>query len=527
MSTLESTGKRISRNAMFGLAAQVTYMIMRFIQTPWTLHAAGLEAYGFWSLLFVLLSYFGVNRSGISTAYQTEVARNHVKGDWARSNRVLGAGTTGLVILSIPACFTAWAISDPLLAMLKSSPEIWGDAKFSLILTVGVTWLSMIFASFESVLEGLQRHDVIRVVDFIFNVLETILIFVFLSMRMGLAGLALAFALRSVLSIIVLAILCIRYAPDYHFKFCYPYREDIRELVSFGGMVQGMSCLFMVICSIDRFVLASVSNLTSTGLYELARKLISFSATLPSQVSAPMIPAAADLAARSTDGESFIEPFIQKSNRLVAFVLAPILIFLTVLAQPILVGWLGHGEELTARMMWALAIGAYIHLLTGGITSTLRGLGKIRPEISYAVLWLILALLFMPAFGWMMGPLGVAIGSSAAQIGACALLLYASANELKFDLKLWFRNAFAPALALIPIALIALAGWLILKLPESRLNAALFLSAAGCFFAVGSGFVYWYVLFSHEEREITKHFVMRIRSMFTGSSKSLSQVATV
>jgi O-antigen/teichoic acid export membrane protein len=403
-----------------------------------------------------------------------------------------------------------WLLTDPILNVLKISPALRADARFTFMLTVAATWFSMGLSPFQAVLEGMQRHDLIRVVDFVTNLIETILIFVFLKLHYGLAGLALAYAIRLVFSVAVFAVLAGRYAPQFKLRLHFPRRDDIKELISFGGVVQGMGCLFLVICSIDRFVLTSVAGLASTGLYELARKLISFTATLPYQISGPMIPAAADLAARSSDGIALVGTLIQKINRIIALILAPLLIFLSAFAQPILVGWLGHGESTAARMMWALSIGAYIHLLTGGVTATLRGLERTRSELSYAVLWLVLGVVCMPLCGWLWGAVGVAVGSSLAQIGACVLLMKLSAAELRFDIREWARNAFTPVFALLPLALVAALAWPVLRWPENRLNAAIFVGAAAVYFFGTTGIVYWSLFLNPGERGHIRRFVGKI-----------------
>jgi hypothetical protein len=189
------------------------------------------------------------------------------------------------------------------------------------------------------------------------------------------------------------------------------------------------------------------------------------------------------------------------------------------------VGWLGHGETMTAQMMWALSVGAYVHLLTGSVTAVLRGLSRTRSEMSYAVLWLALGVITMPLCGWRWGPVGVAVGSSLAQIGACVLLMKLAAAELKFDLKAWARNAFAPLAALLPLACVGAGCWSMLHLPENRLNAALFMGSAALGFFGATGIVYWNAFLTAAERATVQRIAAKFRAKFLSSGiKELTHV---
>ena len=85
-----SSAESIAKSSAAGVLSQVLYLTTRFLLTPFVLASVGLEAYGFWSILFVALGWFGLHRMGFASSAISYVARYRSEGRYDRVNAVLG-----------------------------------------------------------------------------------------------------------------------------------------------------------------------------------------------------------------------------------------------------------------------------------------------------------------------------------------------------------------------------------------------------------------------------------------------------
>ena len=68
--------RRLLQNVSAEAGARVFYLATRFFIPPFVLARVGMEAYGLYGTLFVLVAYFGMSAIGFSSAYIKYVAES-------------------------------------------------------------------------------------------------------------------------------------------------------------------------------------------------------------------------------------------------------------------------------------------------------------------------------------------------------------------------------------------------------------------------------------------------------------------
>lgn len=489
---------KLLRGSAASVGGQVLYLATRFLLTPYVVARVGLEGYGFWSVLFVVLGLLGVNRMGFSGAVVSLVARHAAEGRRDRMEAALAtAGAlAGIFALVVGGVLTVFA--DGIVRALGTSEALHASAVAAWIVTVWATFISLTFGGWQSVLEGLQEFPRVKLVDAAATALETVLVLVVLAAGGGLLGLAGAYAVRILAPVVAFAVLARRRVPGLRAGPGRIDRECARTIAGFGGKVQLVGLIQLGVATVERLTLSRMVSLAAAGAFEVSRKLVSFCAALPACGLAPLAPAAADLGARSGDRRA-LAPLVRRATRTVAVLAALPLAAIAVFAPHLLAAWIGRDDPAMAAAARVLAVSGLVHLATGPATAVLRGLAEPGLELLYSAVWLVLGAVLMPLGAQLGGMPGVAAGSAVSQAAASVLLLALALPRLGVRRRDIARELLGPAVAcVLPAVLLALVAPA--ADPADRVATALTAAAAGAVAALAGGALCWRFVLDADDR---------------------------
>ena len=89
---LHEVNRNFSRNVFATILARVVNMLRGVVLVPFLLYHLGLEAYGIWTTIFILVSYVGVTTLGLSNVYIKYVAEFHARREYDKANSLLSTG---------------------------------------------------------------------------------------------------------------------------------------------------------------------------------------------------------------------------------------------------------------------------------------------------------------------------------------------------------------------------------------------------------------------------------------------------
>jgi O-antigen/teichoic acid export membrane protein len=379
----------LTRNLGPDIAARVGYLVSRVFIPPFVLARLGLEMYGLWSTAFILVSYLGISTFGISSVYVKYVAEYAARGDTRKANSLLSTGmvitTAGCVIL-----FAALWLGWPRVQHWLNIPAHLQHTAHDVIMLVVAVFLCDIAASvFRDAMSGVQKIAEIQAIWVICYVVEAALIFYLVGTGHGILGLAEAFMLRTLLSILLSAMLAYRMLPWLRISPLLCTRESIRALLGFGGIVQLGALIAIGLNTVERVIAAPLIGLSAVGLLDLSDKLPQMASSIPFAFAGAFLPAASYIngADHGTPAErrQVIVKLYLKGARYMNLASATLAGLLAAASGPILAVWMGKVYPGTAFLMSIFAIQQQIHLLTGPGTSILKGIGRPREEFFYSV----------------------------------------------------------------------------------------------------------------------------------------------
>jgi O-antigen/teichoic acid export membrane protein len=470
---VEVSGK-FGRNVAATIAARMVNMARGVCLVPFLLSRIGLEAYGIWTTIFILVTYVGLSTMGISNVYIKYVAEFHARQEYDKANALLSTGLAVTIPLcaAIFACFVlGWNWFAPLLHL---PPAHASDGKEAVLVVLGVFLSSIAFNAFGDMLAGTQQIVSTQVFQIIGILAELALIVWLVSAGRGIRGLAEAYLARVVINDGLTWWWAHRTIKWLHLSPRRVHRDSLKYVVHFGGLVQLQSMLAIVQVSVDRLAALTMIDASAAGLLDVAKKWPTSLSSIPTAFFAALLPAASHVDAasdRSTWQQNMQNLYLKgaRYSNLCTAAFASAMAFWSV---PIVHVWLGPAlpmRDSLIPLFVLFSISMQFHMLTGPGTSIFRGMGRVYEEFNYSIPNLLLLAVTLPLSRWIEGswtPFGIGVAVSVATVFSACWLMSRVLFVLDLKLARFLRVVVMPGFWSYAVA--GLLAW-----PTVRLVAAL------------------------------------------------------
>ena len=499
--------RRLLQNVSAEAGARLFYLATRFFIPPFVLGQVGLEAYGLYGTLFVLVAYFGMSAIGFSSAYIKYVAEFQANGETARANRMLSSGFTLMSasgILGFGAFLACWPRVE---AWMKVPDPLRADARALAFLIIGTFFAYLALSVFRDTLTGLQQIAVIQRVWILSFLAETALIFALVGNGWGLLGLGISFSVRTAIELAAHYRLAKARIPWLRIRWVWPDRDSLGLLLSFGGIVQLNAMLSIFLNSVERVIATPLLGLQASGLLDLGKRFPAMATSIPSSFASSVLPAAAEMHANNANKESIANLYLQTA-RLMHAVSGLLFSFLACFATLCLSVWLGKVPEGAAILVVLFSLSSQVHLLTGPGTSILKAIGQPKMEFHYSLANVIALAAIVPFVPRTVT--GIAAACAAATVVSAAWFMGRAHAEMGVSLRRFGAEVLLPGL--IPYV----AGYLTVALLQlgpaanGRWESLLLLAVAGPVFLILATAGLYGFCASDGEREAVRRLTSRV-----------------
>jgi len=414
---LSEVNRQFGRNVFATISARVVNMARGVCLVPFLLAHIGLEAYGIWTTIFILVTYVGLTTMGVSNVYIKYVAEFTAKREYDKANALL---STGLAV-TIPTCgalFAAIVLGWKWFApWLHLPPAHAADGKEAVLIVLGVFLSSIAFNAFGDMLTGTQQIASTQLFLTISILVEFALIVWLVSEGRGIRGLAEAYLARTVVNDGLTwwwahrTIKWLRLSPRR------VQRESLRYVVHF--------------VSIDRLCALTLIDAAAAGLLDVAKKWPTSLSSVPTAFFAALLPAAShvDAASDRSTWLANLQALYLNGARYSNLCTAAFCAAMAFWSYPIMHVWLGPAlpmREFLIPLFVLFSVAMQFHMLTGPGTSIFRGMGRVYEEFNYSIPNLALLAVALPLSRWIVGrwtPFGIGVAVSVATaLSACVLM---------------------------------------------------------------------------------------------------------
>jgi O-antigen/teichoic acid export membrane protein len=506
---LHEVNRQFGRNVVATIAARIVNMARGVCLVPFLLARIGLEAYGIWTTIFILVLYVGLTTLGISNVYIKYVAEFNARRAYDKANSLL---STGLAV-TIPLCgaiflifWLGWRWIAP---YLQLPPAHASDGKEAVLIVLGVFLSSIALSAFACTLYGTHQIASTQVFETVSIVVECALIVWLVCAGRGVRGLAEAYLARTVINDGLTIWWAFRKLKWLRLSPRLVSRKSLKYVVHFGGLVQFQSMLSTFLNSVERLVAIEFIGVSAAGLLDVAKKWPTALSSIPTSFFATLLPAAShvDAASGRKDWLGNLQGLYLNGARYSNLCTATFAAAMALWASPVMHVWLGPRlpmRESLIPLFVVFSLAMQFHMLTGPGTSIFRGMGRVYEEFNYSVPNLLLLGITLPLSRWIIGswtPLGIGIAVATATAGSACVLMGRVLFVLDLPLERFLRAVILPGLG--PYIAAGLLAWPVARLvaQTNRWQGAGVIAAVGMVYAAAVTATLHYWILTEEEKQ--------------------------
>lgn len=444
------------RNTLFNVASSLLLMAVAFFTTPYVVRKMGADAYGLYSMTFVVVGYFGFLELGLGRAVIRQVADCRARSDDAGLGETLGAAFVVYLVMGLVGAGALAALTDPLVVKaFRIPPALQETARFVFYVSALGFLVNMPCHVLGAVPRALQRFDVASAVDVVFGGAQSLAAVLLLHRGHTLRAVVVANVAVGALSF--LAYLAVFHALLPGVRVRWRLRlATLRELFRFASVVALDNLLLLLSGRLNTFFLGVFRPISALTYYVIPEALCGRGGFLARGVSQAVFPALCQLQATPGQEGRLKELFLRSTKHLVVLTV-PLLVVLVGLGDRLLLLWLG--EPFVAESGTALKLLALAFVCSYWAAVSVEGARAVNhPELSakvqmvLAVANVTLCLVLVPR----QGVVGAALAWSVPRLVLIPLLIGAVATRLfgASPRELW-ACCFQRPLALGAVALLA------------------------------------------------------------------------
>lgn len=503
-----SAGRRIAMSAAANYAGKFVTVCISFILTPFILRYIGPAEYGLWILVGSIAGYASLLDLGVANAVVKFIAEYHARHDLSGAAPListalafyLAVGLIGIGLSAIGAVFAGYWLQDAVSANT-------GLVVFLIGINVA---LYLPGSAATAVLRGLQRFDIVNLLNTGGAILSAVAIVILLRAGGGLLTLVSIYLVAFLLSQVAALIVVRKLAPELNFGSIRPSASLLRPILSFSMSMFVVQVAGRLQMKSAEVVIGSMSTLKAVTPYAIAGRLSELPQIATDQFLQVILPAAS--AANATNDSDRLKRLFVTSTRITLAVAIPIGAALILLAPVILAAWVGPEYAFASTIAVVLTASSVINTSVWPAASILQAMSRHRvlalAALANGILNIGLSIFLFPYLGLV----GVALGTLIPTVAECIFFVWPYAvRSLHIPWKHVLAESIVPAVAPMIPGLLILFGIMRLLVPADLIAITF---TAVSFYAAYLGF-YLLQPCARIEREMLFAMVMRVRKVRT------------
>lgn len=401
---------KIIRNTFYSIIGRFWTIVVGLVLIPYIVNMVGVERFGVWALLSILVGYFALMDFGVGVSFTRFIAEAYAKNDPEEINRIVNSGLTFYLIVSIPIVAIAYLIQGPIFNILNIDIQSFPDALIAYYGVLFIFLLSTALGGFNSVLLGIQRIDItnkIAVAVTIPNVIATV---VFLKSGYKLDGLMWASMCSSLFGFVFSIYYAKKKFPQLRFNPLLYSWTTLQKLLTFGLKMQFAKFADIVTFQTDKAFVSYFSGLQAVTYYHLGAQINWRIRDIPMLLLSSLLPAASEL--HTLKDERKLLDVYERGTKYLAVIATPLIFFLIATAHIVMKVWMGSGFTTSAIVSQILAVGYLFNILAGVGIVIAAGMNRPNYQWYAAMMTTVTNILLVILLGFYWGLYGIAIAIS-------------------------------------------------------------------------------------------------------------------
>lgn len=413
------------------------------IVTPAIIEGIGLEAYGIWAIVLATVSLLGLADFGLATSAVKFVAECSGAGDIERRNRLV---TALFSVYSLVACVLL--LGTGAAVALGAGEAVLTDNRGGalLLLLSGCTAAVGLYLSlFRAVLAGAGLMYLANAAEIAMTCLYAVLTLA--AIDRGVPGLAGAFLIATATGTIAMLLVAWLRIPRFRVGFSFRAAAGSGVILRFSIWAFVANAATLAMLRIDPFVIGAFLPLTAVAIYSVAARIAEYTLLLNKQFSNALMPLVSN--AHGQGNSELVAKILLKGSRYLLLLALPLVAFIGLYAEAIVVAWLGEDLRAAGTPLRILLVAVAASALQFNAANVLGMTGRHRfvavTLIGSLGCKLFLTLLLLPHLGLVAASLGTLIAASLVEAGT---ILPAACRHAQVRARDFLGTALPPGLML-------------------------------------------------------------------------------
>jgi O-antigen/teichoic acid export membrane protein len=388
---------RVVRNTVFNLVGLAAPLVVAVLTIPPLLKGLGTEKFGFLTLIWAVVSYFGLLDLGMGRAMTLTLAIVESGGNRLRSGPIIGTGIGAIAAAGLAAGAMLYAAAELMVSLVGDlSDSVEGAASVKAV-AFAVPFIALTSA-LRGILEARQQFAIVNLIRVPLGILTFLgPLFVLWSVGPDLVAIAWVLAAIRIVATFAHAWWALDTAIAYTIG-----RAQLAELFRHGWWLSIANAAGLLMSYIDRFIIAGVLSATAVAYYATPQEIVTKLWIIPGALTAVLFPS---FAAQLRAGRAAsVQEVFRKSIIALTIILLPISVALALFSHDILSVWIdGSFADDSAAVLTAMSPGIFVSCLAHVPFTLLQSAGRARTtallQIGELPVYVLALALAAPTFG--------------------------------------------------------------------------------------------------------------------------------
>lgn len=370
-------GPRALRNVFSNWGSYAFSLVITFFLSPYVVHKLGDSGYGVWVLIVSLTGYLGLLDLGVRGAVTRYVAKFHTQ------NKHQDASATVSSAAAIFALVGLIAISISLMAASMTSrffhipPDYQRQAQIVLALAGLTVASSLLGGVFGGIVVGLQRFDLVSMVEVASSGLRAVATVAVLYAGYGLISLSLVQLGFSVATALTTVWIVYYLYPELQIRWSFVNREYLRLIFSFSFYSFLLNTFGYLILYTDAVVISTLLPVAFVTYFSIAGNLVTYARGLLRGITQLMTPMASKLEAEGKEDQ--LRHVTLTGGTYATGLMLPICVTFFLRGGTFIGLWMGPSyASLCGQILWVLTISTALAAGPGIAWAVMFGISKHR-----------------------------------------------------------------------------------------------------------------------------------------------------
>jgi O-antigen/teichoic acid export membrane protein len=506
--------KQTLKNIVSNWGGYVFSIVVTFFLSPFVVHHLGNSAYGVWVLMVSLTGYLGLLDLGVRGAVTRYVAKFHTLGNHEEASRV---ASSSIAIFSAAGAVAVLLAGGLAVGGVRhfAIPEIYSFQAQVVLTIAGLTVAtSLISGVFGGILIGVQRFDLVNLVEILSSGLRALVIVLALRSGQGIVTLALIQLAFSVATGLTNLWMVSRLYPQLRIRIGLATRAHFGLIFSFSLYSFLLQVFSYLILYTDAVVIGIFLPVSAITFFSIAGNLIDYSRGLTRGISSAITPLASRLEAEGN--LAGLQRVTLNTAGYAAGIIMPIGLTFVLRGSTFIGLWMGaEYAKLSGQVLWVLSLSALFAAGPGMAWAVMFGISKHKALVPVYLVEALSNLVLSIILVRKMGIVGVAWGTTIPNLAVDLLFWpWYLHRTLKLPIRSYVLSAWGrPGLAMVPFVL----GTLAFERWRAPANVLTFFVQVGLTLPLAiAGF--WFLCVPAEDRESAVRSVRQaIGGLFQGA----------